>query len=109
MLLMSSMGVEMMPVKVKTLSINTNTDCKCNSWLDHWEHWGGERASFCCEELCDNLAMVGGQVLKYNKSHSTKYIVPLCLKHANNCCEELELREGTVFVSINFKETCGAI
>jgi hypothetical protein len=41
MLLMSSMGVEMMPVKVKTLNINTNTDYKCNSWLDHWEHWGG--------------------------------------------------------------------
>ena len=63
---------------VKNLNGTAGKTCSCpgsNSWLEHWEHKTGRKATFCA--ACFSKAEVGGHVKKVGFDYS-HYIVPLC-------------------------------
>jgi len=92
-------------MKVKNINGTSDNLCKCGSWLNHWEKFSGRTTIFCSEKGCTRTDIVGAHVQK--ATTDTKwYIIPLCKAH-NTATGELEIFEGTVFVSANKSETCG--
>jgi len=92
---------------VKMVNAISANNCQCNSWLDHWEAYGEERAIYCSEVFCDRMAVIGAQVQKTREVDEAYYIVPVCFEHSTQSDEEVELLKGTALVLTAFGETCG--
>lgn len=83
------------------------TNCKCGSWLAHWERLAGRAAFFCAERsCCVSYGLVGAHVQIAGASDRAWYIVPLCAKHNANGAA-LDISDGVKPVAANVRETCG--
>ena len=93
-------------MKVKNINGTSDTNCVCGSWLKHWENFSSKKASNCSEATCmEYRDLVGAHVRKDSFLDNEWYIIPLCKKH-NAKATDLEVSEGTVFVSANKSKTC---
>lgn len=82
-------------------------NCKCGSWLAHWEQLAGRAAYFCSERsCCVSSGLVGAHVQMAETSDRAWYIVPLCARHTANGAA-LDLSDGVKPVPANLRETCG--
>lgn len=95
-----------MSKKVKNINGTSDNSCKCGSWLNHWEKYGGGKAGMCAEKACTKKAEVGAHVLKADSNDKNWYIVPMCKDHNGLLGEEIEVMDSTVLVSANTAETC---
>lgn len=99
-------------VKIKNTKGTSDRDCKCGSWIEHWENYSKKPASTCVVDGCSNKATVGAHIIRPNaKSDDYKthpYIVPMCSSHNGKHGEEFYSKENTTFVWANVAETCGA-
>ena len=95
-----------MSKKVKNINGTTDDTCRCGSWLNHWEKYGGILAGVCVEKSCAKPAEVGAHVMKVESIDQGHYIVPLCRDHNALSGQEIEIRGSAKMVSANTKETC---
>ena len=92
---------------VKNINGTSDNTCKCKSWIEHWENYGGGTApTYCTETSCTNKDLVGAHVQKDSVSNKKWYIVPLCKKH-NAKVDSLSISNDTTLVSANVSNTCG--
>lgn len=94
-----------MSVRVNNMKGTSNRNCKCGSWLKHWEKFGNRKATYCVEVNCLEKELVGAHV-KIGADRR-EYIVPFCQAH-NLSEEDLEIN-GIWLVSANKAETCEKI
>lgn len=90
-------------MKVRNINGTSDNDCKCGSWIQHWENFSGATVMFCSEKNCTNTDLLGAHVQKMYSNDW--YIIPLCQKH-NKTADELEIVDSTIFVSANRSKTC---
>ena len=93
-------------MKVRNINGTSQTNCKCGSWLKHWEKFSGQKAGLCCEKKCTKSSVVGAHVQKSDSSDNSWYIIPLCTGHNNKKGEEIELYGSPTLVSANKSQTC---
>lgn len=94
--------------KVKNINGTSDNNCKCGSWLKHWEMHSGKSANYCSAFGCMvKTDLVGAHVQKTTTDMSW-YIIPFCKEH-NQTKGELQITEPTTFVSASKKETCDKI
>lgn len=91
--------------KVKNINGTSDTNCKCGSWLKHWEKFSGQTTQYCTETKCVNTDLVGAHVQKADSADNNWYIIPLCNSH-NQSTGTLEVSDSYKLVSANKKETC---
>jgi hypothetical protein len=91
--------------KVKNINGTSDNNCKCVSWLKHWEKFSGQTTQFCIELKCINKDLVGAHVQKADSTDSSWYIIPLCNSH-NQKGGVLDVVDAYRLVSANKKETC---
>lgn len=91
---------------VKNINGTSENNCKCGSWLKHWEKFSGKTATVCSAYGCnEKIDLVGAHVQKTTADMSW-YILPLCKTH-NAKSSELKISDSFyVLVSANKKETC---
>jgi hypothetical protein len=94
--------------KIRNINGTSQADCKCGSWLKHWENFSRRKAIYCAEMSCLNKDVVGAHVQKVSFSDRNWYIVPLCSVH-NNSKSDLETGDSFKLVSANVSETCGKL
>jgi len=83
----------------------TGNKCNCDSWLDHWAKFGGDKyATLCGEKSCTNSAEVGAHVQSVDIDDNEWYIVPLCKEH-NALVGALEI--DVPLAPVNVSKTCG--
>lgn len=92
-------------MKVKNINGTSDTNCKCGSWLEHWEEFSGWIATFCIEKNCAKLATDGAHVQIANSLDYNWYIIPLCREH-NKSILQITISNGHKLVPANKKETC---
>ncbi len=92
-------------MKVKNINGTSQNNCKCGSWLKHWEKFSGRKAYSCSAEGCYGIEIVGAHVQKDSLYDSNWYIVPFCYSH-NRSVNKVELKIGVELVSANKEETC---
>ncbi len=94
-----------MTIKADNVKGTGERTCKCGSWLAHWQKYTNINITpKCSVYTCQKPAEVGAHVIRpYGSSH---FIVPLCQEH-NKDPNQLNLGDGTQFVSANVSETCG--
>jgi len=93
-------------MKVKNINGTSDATCKCDSWLKHWETYGGGTSGLCAEKSCTTKAEIGAHVQKADGNDNKWYIVPLCKKHNGLHGQEIEIMDSTKLVSANTKQTC---
>lgn len=90
---------------VKNINGTSDNNCKCGSWLKHWEKFSGETALYCSEYSClTKTNLVGAHVQKTTADMSW-YIIPFCSLH-NQSKGELSVSDSTIFIPANKNETC---
>jgi len=85
-------------MKIKNLTGTSDKTCACDSWLDHWETYSGQKAGACGVLTCNAKADVGAHVRKYGANDYTPYIYPLC-SGCNQSAEVLDAWDGYPLVS----------
>ena len=80
-------------------------ECKCGSWLAHWEQSAKKKAAKCSVIGCATPAEIGSHVTKPSLG-PVAFIVPLCPEHAAKTGETLDVAESIVFVRANKQPTC---
>jgi hypothetical protein len=94
-------------VKLKNINGTSNNNCKCGSWIIHWEKFSGQTTGYCQATGCNNKNPLGAHVQKGGGSaDQCWYIYPLCDSH-NKQSGELNVSDTYKLVSANVKETCG--
>lgn len=91
--------------KIKNINGTSDNNCKCISWLKHWEKFSGQTTQFCVEKTCTGKDLVGAHVQRADSSDMSWYILPLCKSH-NQSSGVIEVSDSYKFVSANIKETC---
>lgn len=92
-------------MKLKNINGTAQLNCSCGSWLQHWENYSGQTATYCGEVSCTNTDLVGAHVQKADSYDSAWYIYPLCNKH-NQAGGTLEVSDTYKLVSANKSQTC---
>jgi hypothetical protein len=90
---------------VKNINGTSDNKCKCQSWLNHWENFGGAKVQYCSERFCLQTKDLLGAHVQKATSDMKWYIIPLCPTH-NKVTGELTVSDSTIFVSANRSETC---
>lgn len=95
-----------------TTVININAtsghECRCGSWLSHWQNFSGQRVLVCSEINCTDAATDGAHVQVRSGllgDNNKWYIVPFCRTH-NLSKVPLVIRDNIALVSANRQETC---
>jgi hypothetical protein len=91
--------------KVKNINGTSDKNCKCGTWLNHWEKFSSQKVNICSEKSCNNKDLVGAHVQKADVSDSSWYIIPLCNSHNKNN-GIIETTSGVTLVSANRQQTC---
>jgi hypothetical protein len=91
--------------KIKNINGTSDNNCKCSSWLKHWEKFSGQTTNYCIEKNCISKDLVGAHVQRADSSDMSWYIIPLCSSH-NKAVGTLEVSDSYKFVSANKSETC---
>jgi hypothetical protein len=89
---------------LKNVTGTSQESCSCDSWLDHWERFSGQTATFCGEKSCINKDLVGAHVRKVDGTTKV-YIFPLCSQH-NKESGILTCVNTYKLVSADKSETC---
>jgi hypothetical protein len=97
--------------KIKNINAHpaSKVNCKCGSWLKHWQNYGGgNRPVFCivCNPDCLEKATVGAHVQKPNDDKW--YIAPLCVLHAADSEAVLTIAPTWPLVEADTETTCEA-
>lgn len=92
-------------MKVRNVPGTGERECNCDSWIDHWERFSGEKTNFCLASDCLAEATDGAHVVKVNSNDKSQYIVPLC--HACNMRTDNFDVPGEDLVPANVNKTCG--
>ena len=92
--------------KIKNINGTTGHECKCGSWLKHWERHAGKSASYCAEITCVKTDLVGARVQKVHGDDTGWYIIPLCTKH-NQAQGELDVSAFVKIIPAVESEVCG--
>lgn len=82
-------------MKVNTINEISPNDCKCGSWLKHWENYGNDFSMSCSVE-----------VQLDNSDDKSWYIIPVCYVH-NKLSTEFKIKKTTTLVSASVDSTCG--
>lgn len=90
---------------VKNINGTSYNNCKCGSWLKHWEKLSEKTASFCSVYGCSTKTDLVGAHVQKTTTDMSWYIIPFCNSH-NQTKGELNISDSTTFVSANKKETC---
>jgi hypothetical protein len=92
-------------ILVKNLNGTSNNNCKCKTWLKHWENVSGKSLPASCREVsCKETTLVGAHVKKVGVNDDSNYIVPLCQSH-NMTKENFYVMDESL-VSANKSKTC---
>lgn len=94
-------------MNVKNVNGTSDTNCKCGTWLKHWEKFSGKSAVLCSASNCFGFAEIGAHVQKAEGNDNSWYIVPFCKLHNNQRSGEVSLKAGTILVPANKSITCG--
>lgn len=92
-------------MKLRNINSASDSNCKCGSWMKHWERYRKQAAIFCFEKNCLNLATDGAQVQIANSSDNNCYIIPLCREHSKST-SQIEIMNVGDLISANKNETC---
>jgi hypothetical protein len=98
-----------MSKKVKNINGTSDNNCKCGSWLKHWEKFSGQKPGWCAEASCRKDSTVGAHVQKSESLDNKWYIIPLCGDHNALEGKEISIMDSTILVSANKSETCEKI
>lgn len=67
---------------IRNVKGTSDSDCKCGSWLKHWENFSGQRIPpFCPVFGCYEKELVGAHVQLANSTDQMWYLIPLCAEH----------------------------
>jgi hypothetical protein len=91
--------------RIKNKNGTADKQCRCGTWLKHWENFSNQRTEMCVVINCSNKKIDGAHVIKTESSDSNTYIVPLCKMH-NQSIEILTISDSCKLVSANKSETC---
>lgn len=79
--------------------------CECESWMDHWDKIShSERPTFCIVEGCYETELEGVLVLKHQNGDLTRYIAPMCKKHATKYDKVLSIISYSWLISADIDE-----
>jgi hypothetical protein len=92
--------------RIKNIRGTSDNDCKCSSWIAHWEKYSEQRVLYCAEASCLNTENIVGAHVQKVGADNNWYIIPLCKKHNAEVQLELEISNAYNFVSANKAETC---
>lgn len=93
-------------VTIKNIEIEPTDNCKCGSWLNHWNNFNNKPSVFCSEIRCTKMFdLVGAHVKKIGNDENS-YIIPLCEGHSKSK-EELVINNFVKFIPANTEGTCG--
>lgn len=92
-----------MAMQIQNAHGTSEKTCACESWLDHWEKFSGQKAKFCGVTSCLNKDVVGAHVRRLGSNET--YIYPLCNEH-NQDDAVLEVADYNALVSANPAVTC---
>ena len=90
-------------------------NCKCGSWIAHWENFSGEIAYECSVKGCNGVGVLGAHIKLHDIEAMSKdgedlsnkhFIVPMCDSH-NKQADVLTLKKGVIVVKASISETCG--
>ena len=91
---------------VRNVKGTSRFNCKCGSWLDHYNRFGGLKSNYCVVEDCLNLAAVGAHIVKLIAFDQDTYIIPMCKQH-NASDKLLSVDDDYVTVKASRENTCG--
>ena len=92
-------------MRITNINGTSQINCKCGSWLKHWENFSGQKITFCPVNGCVNIDLVGAHVQRAHNIDNKWYILPLCKSH-NNSSEILDVLDRYKLVSANKQKTC---
>lgn len=94
-----------MSTRVRNKGNGAEPDCKCGSWLKHWQRFSPTRASSYCNAMnCRGHPEIGAHVYKVvTPPDTTEFIVPLC-EDCHHRTEEFEVLGSFVLADRN--RTC---
>lgn len=91
-------------MKIRNINGTSDNQCKCGTWLKHWEKYSGqELPSYCPVRDCLSTDLVGAHVQKVNGDEW--YIAILCRGH-NQSKGELEIGDYHDLALASQVETC---
>jgi hypothetical protein len=86
---------------------NAENTCHCESWLDHWKTYSGQRANYCVVKGCGGKPEVGCHVQEGGATDENVYVVPLCRACNDKHGQEMVIFDGVNLVSISWNVTGG--
>jgi hypothetical protein len=92
-------------VRIKSMTVTTESPCTCGSWIEHWKKYSGQTLACCVEVSCTGKDLVGAHVQKADTMDSDWYIIPLCQAHSK-MQGEIEVSDNYKLVSADTLETC---
>ena len=92
---------------VKSVNGTTENTCHCESWLDHWKKYSGQRSNFCVVRGCCDKPEVGGHVQECGATNEQVYVIPLCRACRDKKGQELVIFDGVNLVPADIADTCG--
>lgn len=91
---------------VKNINGTTDKNCRCHSWLKHWEKYSKKTVYFCAAYGCTEKDHLVGTHVQKATTDEDWYIIPFCPTHSK-AKGELKISAFTMFISANTKDTCG--
>jgi hypothetical protein len=96
-----------MSIKARNINGTSSNTCTCGSWLEHWKKFSNGAISYCSEQGCAMVDLVGAHVMKADENDKKWYIIPLCSYHNRQKGHDIDVVVTTEFVPADTKETCG--
>lgn len=92
---------------VKNQNGSIENKCQCESWLDHWKKYSGQRTNDCVVRGCGGKPEVGGHVQECGTRTGIVSVIPLCLACNDKKGQEITIYDGVNLVPVNVADTCG--
>ncbi len=95
------------PIEVKNVKGTAERNCKCGTWINHWENFSLKTLpNTCCVLGCEEIVKVGAHVIKCKSNDKNHYIVPFCHQHNEIENECFKLKSSVELISANESQTC---
>ncbi|HXD92062.1 MAG TPA: hypothetical protein VNX01_02555 [Bacteroidia bacterium] len=92
---------------VRNIPNTGKRNCKCGSWIAHWEKFSNKKSDMCSVKDCTEKGSEGAHVRSlYSDRH---FIIPLCSTHnkVKDIDLDIYLSVYISMISANVAETCG--
>ncbi len=94
-------------MQVQIAEQDSRGDCACGTPLEHWQKYSAvPLPSFCYAMACPGTPAVGATVRVGPAESETRYVVPLCIEHAGQHGQAIELIPGAQLVLARPRRTC---